>query len=173
MGIVLAPASSQIKDTHLMATAHAVVTLPMHRRGSHPENQTLALDGRSRSMMASKGSVDQEEHKGSLYWIVSRTSVAKDANLEYENCTFQQQIKVTLPASTKKKKTHVCEFRPAELPTIPLLVNMKAIPNTHQARCVPGGQEKGRQGQEVPAEVGGLGNESSGGTMACKRVQAC
>ena len=55
-------------------------------------------------MMASKGSVGQKEHKGSLYWIVPRTSVAKDANLEYENCTFQQQIKVTLPAAKKKKK---------------------------------------------------------------------
>ena len=97
--------------------------------GGHPENQTLALDGRSRHMMANKGSCSQEEHKGSLYWMVSRTTQAMEANLVFDTCTFQSQIKVTLPAP-KKRKTHVSEWEHAELPARPVLVNKKAI-NKH------------------------------------------
>ena len=80
--IQLAPFSSQIKDTHLMATAHAVVTLPKHGRGSHPTNGSFALDGRSRNMIARIGVVDKEEHHGSLFWVITRTSETKEVNLE-------------------------------------------------------------------------------------------
>ena len=38
----LAPVSSQLKDSNLMATGHAVVGLPKHGRGSHPDNTSLA-----------------------------------------------------------------------------------------------------------------------------------
>ena len=65
--IQLAPFSSQTKDTHLMATAHAVVTIPKRGRGAHPTNGSLALDGRSRSLIARSGVVDKEEHRGSLF----------------------------------------------------------------------------------------------------------
>ena len=60
----LAPVSSQLKDSNLMAAGHAVVGLPKHGRGSHPDNTSLALDGRGRSSMAQKGSIDPEEHLG-------------------------------------------------------------------------------------------------------------
>ena len=63
----LAPFPSQIKDTHLMATAHAVVTIPKHGRGAHPTQGSLALDGRSRSMLARSGAADKDEHHGSLF----------------------------------------------------------------------------------------------------------
>ena len=46
--IHLAPFSSQIKDTHLMATAHAVVTIPKHGRGAQSYQWTLG-PGRSQS----------------------------------------------------------------------------------------------------------------------------
>ena len=77
-------------------------------------------------MLANKGSCSQEEHKGSLYWIVSRTTQVMEANLVFGTCSFQSQIKVTLPAP-KKRKTHVSEWEPAELPSLPVLVNKKAI----------------------------------------------
>ena len=56
----LAPFSSHLKDTHLVATAHAVVTIPRHGRGAHPTNGSLALDGRSRSLIARSGVVDKD-----------------------------------------------------------------------------------------------------------------
>ena len=36
MEITIAPLSSQIKDCNLMASGHALVTLPKTGRGSHP-----------------------------------------------------------------------------------------------------------------------------------------
>ena len=65
--IQLGPFSSQLKDTHLMASAHAVLDLPKHGRGSHPESQVLALDGRGRNLMAPKGICDTDEHTGSFF----------------------------------------------------------------------------------------------------------
>ena len=71
--IQLAPVSSQLKETHLMASAHAVVTIPKHGRGAHPENVSLAMDGRSRNLIAKGGSLDKDDHAGSLCWVVTRT----------------------------------------------------------------------------------------------------
>ena len=124
--IQLAPFSSQIKDTHLMATAHAVVTIPKHGRGSHPTNGSLALDGRSRSLIARSGVVDKEEHHGSLFWVITRTSETKEANLDLDNITWSHNIKMSLPAP-KKRKAEVIEWEPSELPSFPILVNKKAI----------------------------------------------
>ena len=146
MEILLGPVSSQIKDTHLMASAHAVVTLPTHGRGAHPENQTLALDGRSRHMMANKGSCSPEDHTGSLYWMVSRTTQAMEANLVFDTCSLQRQIKVTLPAP-KKRKTHVSEWEPAELPSLPVLVNKKAIKKHTKLSVFQAEKKKADKGQ--------------------------
>ena len=124
----LAPASSQIKETNLMASAHAIVTLPKHGRGAHPTNMSLALDGRTRTRIATKGMCDDpdDDHWGSLYWLVTRTEEAKLANLEQDMVTWQQQIKVTLPAP-KRRKTEVLEWEASELPAFPILVNKKAL----------------------------------------------
>ena len=130
----LAPVSSQIKDSHLMASGHAVVSLPKHGRGAHPENLTLALDGRSRNLMAAKGALDPEEHRGSLYWLVTRTSKLQDVNLEIDNVSWEQEIKVSLPGP-KRRKTETLTWTSSELPTFPLLVNKKAI-KKHTQLCV-------------------------------------
>ena len=62
--ILLAPFSSQIKDTHLTAGSHAGVTLPLNGRGAHPQSLSLALDGRLRNLMAQEGAIDEKEHEG-------------------------------------------------------------------------------------------------------------
>ena len=125
----LAPYSTQIKDTHLTAASHAVVSLPKHGRGAHPENQCLALDGRGRSLMAKKGDLDEQEHTGSLFWLVQRTSDAAAANLSLEPLAWEHKIALTLPAKKKLKVTS--EWDSSELPGIPLLVNKKAL-KAHQ-----------------------------------------
>ena len=63
----MAPVNSQLKDTNLMAAAHAVVALPKQGKGSHPDSTSLTLDGRGRTSMAQKGSIDHEEHRGSFF----------------------------------------------------------------------------------------------------------
>ena len=125
--ILLAPQSSAIKESHLMANAHAVVTIPKHGRGAHPENMSLALDGRCRNVIANKGVLDPEEHTGSLYWIVTRTSDTKQVNLDWETCTWEQDIKLHLPGPAKKRKVAPVQWSSSELPSFPVLLNKKAI----------------------------------------------
>ena len=43
--IELGPFSSQLKESHLMAVAHAVVGIPKHGRGAPLDNLSLVLDG--------------------------------------------------------------------------------------------------------------------------------
>ena len=124
--IQLGPFSSQLKDTHLMASAHAVVGLPKHGRGAHPEHLCVALDGRGKTQMAEKGSIDSEEHRGSLFWLVERTSKPSEANLTFEHATLEQHTKVSLPGP-KRRKVNMVQWETSELPTIPILVNKKAI----------------------------------------------
>ena len=126
MEIMIAPFSSQLKDTHLMASAHAVVTLPKNGRGAHPANGTLALDGRMRNAMAPAGTLDQDLHTGSLFWMVTRSSEPKQCNLDLDQVTWEQKVKVSVPAY-KKRKTESVEWDSAELPAFPVLVNKKKI----------------------------------------------
>ena len=124
--IQFGPCSSQLKDTHLMASAHAIVGLPKHGRGAHPENQALALDGRGRTSMAKKEVIDSEEHQGSFFWLVGRTSEASQANLVFENISFELEVKMNLPAP-KRKRVSSSSWEASELPQIPILLNKKAI----------------------------------------------
>ena len=134
--IMLAPYSSQIKDSHLTTSAHAPLTLPKTGRGCHPEDQSLALDGRCRNLMARKDLIDPEEHTGSLYWVVTRTSETKEQNLEFENFTWEQNIQVSMPSPvSKKRKLDPVHWSSSELPSFPVLLNKKAL-KKHTKLCV-------------------------------------
>ena len=124
--IMIAPYSSHLKDTHLMGGNHVVVGLPKHGRGSHPDNQNLALDGRSKNLIANKEVLDDDEHLGSLFWLVGKTSSSSDANLSLETATFEHQIKVHLPGP-KRRKSETSKWDPPEMPGVPILTNMKTI----------------------------------------------
>ena len=105
--ILLAPHSSQLKETHLTGHAHAGVALPKNGRGAHPENSSLALDGRLRSLIATEGPLDEKEYAGSLYWLITRTNDPAEANLHTENMTFKQHTEVMLsgPASPPRSES--------------------------------------------------------------------
>ena len=109
-----------------MAGNHVVVGLPKHGRGSHPDNQNLALDGRSKNLIANKEVLDDDEHMGSLFWLVGKTSNSSDANLSMETATFEHQIKVHLPGP-KRRKTETSQWDPPEMPGVPILTNKKTI----------------------------------------------
>ena len=126
--ILLAPYSSQVKDTNLTAAAHANISLPKTGRGAHPEGQSLALDGRCRSMLARKGTLSDEEHTGSLFWAISRVPDKKQANLTLDSLSWEQEIKVKLPGPpNKKRKVEPVSWDSSELPSIPTLVNLQKI----------------------------------------------
>ena len=120
----LAPFSSQLKDTHLMVNANAVVGIPKHGPGAHPEGHNLALDGRSRNIIASKGAIDAAEHTGSLFWLITRASKPSDANLTLEAVAWEHKVTLHMPLKKRKLST---EWESKDLPTIPILVNKKTI----------------------------------------------
>ena len=120
-----APLSSQVKDTNLTLMANALVGLPKSGPGRHPENGSLALDGRSKTSVAKAGSIDGVDHTGVLFWLVGRTSEANDANMSIEIVSFHHIVDLVLPF--KKQKTTKVEWHSKDLPTIPILVNQVAI----------------------------------------------
>ena len=109
-----------------MASLHALVGLPKSGPGAHPDNHVLALDGRGKNKIAPKGELDSEEHQGSLFWVVGRTSKAVNANLVMEIISFDTQIQMSLPAP-KKRKTATCFWDSSMMPTVPILVNKTKI----------------------------------------------
>ena len=81
--------------------------------------------------MAPKGLCGTDEHAGSFYWVVARTSKASEANLSLDSATFEQTLKVTLPAPKKRKTTNLT-WESAEMPSIPILVNKAKIEKDKQ-----------------------------------------
>ena len=67
--IQLGPFFSQLKESHLMAVAHAVVGIPKPGRGAYTENLSLAFDGRGRTCIAQKGALGSQEHLGFLVLV--------------------------------------------------------------------------------------------------------
>ena len=122
--ILLAPFSSQIKDTHLTTAGHAVLGIPACGSGAHPEGNVLALDGRGKASMAAAGTIDERDHYGSLYWLISRTSQKSEATLSFEPVTWSATVDLKLPF--KKNRVSVKEDS-MDLPTLPLLTNKKAL----------------------------------------------
>lgn len=123
--IILAPYSSQLKDTHLTHSAHAVVGLPKHGVGAHPHGGSLALDGRTRMFMAQANTMDEEEHTGSLYWVVARSSDDSLCNLSTDTFAWEQKVILQLPG--QKKKVLAMQRSLGSLPSIPVIVNKKPI----------------------------------------------
>ena len=63
--------------------------------------------------------------------MVARTSKASEANMILENATFEQTLKVTLPAPKKRKTTNLTWER-EEMPSVPILVNKAQIKKDQQ-----------------------------------------
>ena len=58
--------------------------------------------------------------------MISRTSKASEANMSLESATFEQTLKVTLPAAKKRKATNLT-WESLEMPSVPILVNKTKI----------------------------------------------
>ena len=93
----------------------------------------MALDGRSRTSIASQDLVDGTEHTGSLFWIVRRSSDPSLANMVFEAVTWEQKIVMNLPM--KKQRKHTIEWASNDLPKVDLPINRKPI-KAHQRLVV-------------------------------------
>ena len=124
--IQFGPFSSQIKDSHIMSSANAVLSLPKHGIGAHPDNQSLALDGRGKTQMAAAKVLDASVHEGSFFWTVTRTSNPKAVNLTCEVVQQEATVVLSIPAP-KRRRTQTVHWDPANLPGIPIMCNPKYI----------------------------------------------
>ena len=122
--LCFAPATYQIKDTHLTLQANASLGIPRSGPGAHPDNQALALDGRGLIQMAKKDSCSASEHRGSLYWCVSRSDSNDLASMTLESVSFDYNVNLTMPL---KKKKISYEWLSKDLPSLPVMVNKKTI----------------------------------------------
>ena len=130
---MLAPNLSQLKDIRLMTRNHVVMSLPKHGRGAHPKNHNLALDGRGKNLLGNAGSLGNEEHMGSLVWLVGNITHLSEANLTLGDVTFEQHIKVHIP---KRHTLETVKWEVAEMPLVPILTNQKALETCAQLLMV-------------------------------------
>jgi chemotaxis protein histidine kinase CheA len=149
--LVFAPQSSQLKDSHLTTEKHAVLGLPKHGKGKHPEDKSFALDGRTRLTLAHTGSLDEHEHTGSLFWIVARSSEATDANMTLESVNYDMNLKLNLPYKTTRASKKSVEWASNDLPSIPILVNKKKI--QEHVRLVVFHRDKKEEKEATEAEA--------------------
>ena len=121
--IRIAPATSQLKESHLTSGASSLVGLPTHGAGKHPCGSSIALDGRGRASMHPAGVCGETvEKRGSLFWCIQRTHEKDEGNLVEESCTFGSSVEVNVMGSKQTIK-----WNPTDMPTIPVLTNRKAI----------------------------------------------
>ena len=85
--------------------------------------------------MAHHGALgDTSEHKGALFWLVTRTDVPEQANLDFEYVTWEQKVQVHLPGP-KKRKVGPVEWVHSELPSFPVLVTRRPWRSTRNLLC--------------------------------------
>ena len=91
-----------------------------------PSNQVLAVDGRGNTHL-------QQQNKrkflgtktGTLFWIVERTSVGANANLQLEMTLITSpEVHIEVPGLPKHKMA-IARYN---FPQVPILVNKKTIP---------------------------------------------
>ena len=120
--LMIAPWTTEIKD-RLWTTG--LSTHLDFQRDAVPGGRMIALDGRGRSHLAHE---DLKAHikgeTGNLYWAITRTPDAKNANLRtsFTQVTFPG-IRVQVPGEPQK----LLGFKVTDLPQIPVIVNPKPL----------------------------------------------
>ena len=125
--LIFAPMTNCTRVSHMQSFNHAIVDLPKRGRGNYPGEITdVGLDGRHRSIMCGKGSLQSaSDVKGCLFWTIGRTSKIADANMSFETIHWNMNIDFVMP---RKKAKTTTSWVSTELPGIPILINKKAIP---------------------------------------------
>jgi hypothetical protein len=105
--------------------AYALVGLPTHGQGRHPTGKDLGFDGRGKNKMAAAGTIDDQEHRGMIGWVIERTADESEANLALDEATWSAEVSVKFPGG-KKRKAEV-SWDSKHLPSLPIIINPKAI----------------------------------------------
>ena len=82
------------------------------------------MDGRTRTSIAQAGLLDPVEHTGSLFWVVHRSLDHDEANMVIDQVLWEHKVTLSMPF---KKAKHTVQWQQQDLPTIPVLMNPKAI----------------------------------------------
>lgn len=90
---------------------------------------------KGKTLLAKRGSLDDEEHLGSLCWLVDKADFPSQANLVLEYVTVERPVKVNLPGA-KQRKVETVRWEHQEMPSVPRLVNKKPHGEAHTASCV-------------------------------------
>lgn len=123
--LVIPVVSTELKDRFWTRGLHHFLGLPNNGPGRHPEGKQLAFDGRGKSVLASEGLLDDQEHRGLLCWAIERDS-GDEWNLEPDQ--ISGEISVALKMVSGKKKKITTSWPSDELPVLLVLVNPEAIP---------------------------------------------
>ena len=122
--LILAAISTELRDRHYCASVHAIVGLPQQGPSKHPEGKNMALDGRKWQVIAAAKSIDEEEHRGNVFWAIQRVNdKSKEHNLVLENITWEASMTFKLPAGKRRK----VDIETKDLPQLPVIVNPKKI----------------------------------------------
>ena len=77
--LALSPVTTEIKEALWTKNSSSVfLGVPQAGPGRHPDGRMMALDGRGRSIMASEEVLDAQEHRGSLFFVIPRSSKKED-----------------------------------------------------------------------------------------------
>lgn len=120
--------SGDVRDLLWSKNLFEYIGVPANGPGAHPDGRMVAFDGRGKQRIASKGAIDDQEHRGFLCWAIERTDNAKLANLEVHQVSSTIQVTLATEGTKRRKYTH--SWNPEVLPNLPILVNPRTI-NEH------------------------------------------
>ena len=124
--ILIGPMCTDIRDRMWSTHASVLIQLPLNGDSSHPEKKHMVLEGKGRQSIATPKLLDDEGHRGGLFWAITRQGdKTKEHNLTIETVTWEASMILKLPGGRKKSKV---EMDSKDLPILPVMMNKKPIP---------------------------------------------
>ena len=123
--LVIPVVSGDVRDLLWTKNHFEYIGVPANGPGAHPEGRMVAFDGRGKHRIASKGTIDEQEHRGFLCWAIERTEEPKLANLEVHQVSSTVQVTLATEGTKRRKCTQT--WNPEVLPNLPILVTPKTI----------------------------------------------
>ena len=122
--LIIGAISTDIRSRNWSPRAFALVGLPRQGPSRHPEGTALAIDGRGQGVLAASKTIDEEEHRGCIFWAIKRVyDPTQEHNLILNMVTWDASMSFQLPGGKKRKMEHHFE----DLPQLPVITNPKEI----------------------------------------------
>ena len=122
--LMIVGVSVALKDRMWSKTASVYIGVPQQGPARHPEGKNMAVDGSQFQVIANAKSIDEREHRGSIFWAIPRVAdKAKEHNLILENVNWEASMVFRIPGSKRRK----VDTDTKDLPQLPIIVNPKKI----------------------------------------------